>query len=226
MTQKMISPPKWPVEIIVAVAVTGFIVSGAAVLAFSRMDEWADMGLNEWGDFAAGVFAPVAFIWLATTVLLQRQDLQITQAALIHETELARLQADLLQRAQMDAAIRLIIHQLHSVLPSEAAGGNVPGIKAFPGSDEDLALIAVGSLVAREIRQSWIDEPVGSIGLARLMGREDFETLVGWLCNIGSSTEAVSPTMRLLIGEAELLTVLTDEPYYSAWIGKVKAALG
>ncbi|NGN40264.1 hypothetical protein G6N74_04245 [Mesorhizobium sp. CGMCC 1.15528] len=60
-------------------------------------------GANEVGDFLAGAFAPVAFIWLAAAVFMQRSELRAqleelasTRAALEAQTDEARKQAEFL----------------------------------------------------------------------------------------------------------------------------------
>lgn len=46
--------------------------------------EWIDGNkLNSLGDFLAGLFAPVAFLWLVVTVFLQKQELALTRQEMV-----------------------------------------------------------------------------------------------------------------------------------------------
>ena len=46
--------------------------------------EWIDHNkLNSLGDFLAGLFAPVAFLWLVVTVFLQKQELSLTRQEMV-----------------------------------------------------------------------------------------------------------------------------------------------
>ncbi|MBW8184453.1 hypothetical protein [Shewanella nanhaiensis] len=55
--------------------------------------KWSDvinLTLNEWGDFLAGVTAPLAFLWLIIGYGLQRKELKAnTEALLFQRNELA-----------------------------------------------------------------------------------------------------------------------------------------
>lgn len=57
--------------------------------------------LNEWGDFAAGVFAPIAFVWLVVAVVLQsielreqRKELALTRSEFKYNRDVMRAQAE------------------------------------------------------------------------------------------------------------------------------------
>jgi hypothetical protein len=57
--------------------------------------------LNEWGDFAAGVFAPIAFLWLVVAVMLQstelreqRWELILTRKEFEHNRDVMKAQAE------------------------------------------------------------------------------------------------------------------------------------
>jgi len=55
--------------------------------------------LNEWGDFFAGVFAPVAFLWLVLGYLQQGQELRLSTRALELQTQ--ELQQSVEQQRQL-----------------------------------------------------------------------------------------------------------------------------
>ena len=66
----------------------------AAALAWSQREAWPCMSLNEWGDFFAGVVAPLAFLWLIIGYLQQGDEvrsntetLQRQQAALERQVD-------------------------------------------------------------------------------------------------------------------------------------------
>lgn len=67
---------------VVATAITAiWLVAALVVLLSARVDHSAGgflqrLTANEWGDFLAGVFAPVAFFWLAAAVWLQARELR------------------------------------------------------------------------------------------------------------------------------------------------------
>lgn len=63
-----------------------------AWIAFRHPDTAANMKPNEWGDFFAGCFAPLAFLWLVLGYLQQGEELQLSTKALL-------LQADELHRS-------------------------------------------------------------------------------------------------------------------------------
>ncbi len=49
------------------------------------------MSPNEWGDFLAGLTAPMAFLWLIIGYMLQKQELRLSTEALgEQQVELAR----------------------------------------------------------------------------------------------------------------------------------------
>jgi hypothetical protein len=72
----------------------------AAVLAWSRRSAWSAITLNEWGDFFAGVVAPVAFLWLILGYLQQGEEVR-------SNTETLRLQQQALQQ-QVEGTAALV----------------------------------------------------------------------------------------------------------------------
>lgn len=59
-------------------------------LGFAKADE--ALTLNEAGDFAAGAFAPLAFIWLVAAVFLQQEQLKLQARELRASTKALRMQ--------------------------------------------------------------------------------------------------------------------------------------
>jgi len=64
----------------------------AVLLLLMETDKTRAMTPNEWGDFLAGVFAPLAFLWLVLGYMQQGDELRLS-------TEALRLQAEELRNA-------------------------------------------------------------------------------------------------------------------------------
>ena len=76
--------------------VIGLVVTGTWALAFAiviyfRAGDAIGMDLNEWGDFLAGAFAPLALFWLVIGYFQHGQELRLnTKALKMQEDELSR----------------------------------------------------------------------------------------------------------------------------------------
>lgn len=102
-------------------ATGGWLAAGLALIFFAG--NWCQgpgqCGLkpNEWGDVFAGLFAPVAFLWLVLGFVQQGQELQLsTKALMLQVDELKNTvehQRQLVEvtREQLEAAIRHEKHQ-------------------------------------------------------------------------------------------------------------------
>jgi len=60
-----------------AVGLTIIWVVGALVFLTVRSGEVAAMSPNEWGDFFAGVFSPIALLWLVLGYFQQGKELRL-----------------------------------------------------------------------------------------------------------------------------------------------------
>jgi len=69
----------------------GWIIVSLAVVWFTRA-KIPEMGPNEWGDFLAGMFAPLALLWLVLGYMQQGEELKLN-------TEALRLQAEELRNS-------------------------------------------------------------------------------------------------------------------------------
>lgn len=67
------------------------------ILLYSKWSEAISLSLNEWGDFLAGMTAPIAFIWLIVGYFLQRKELNQNTAALKEQSEELKLHAKYLK---------------------------------------------------------------------------------------------------------------------------------
>lgn len=64
----------------------------SVALVLWKRDTVGNLGLNDWGDFLAGVSAPIAFLWLVLGYLQQGDELKQNTAALRAQEEQLRLQ--------------------------------------------------------------------------------------------------------------------------------------
>lgn len=74
----------------------------AAYLLLGGASKWKSLLAsppNEFGDFLAGAFAPLAFLWLALTVWLQSRELRLQRKELQQNGEALRLQAEELRNS-------------------------------------------------------------------------------------------------------------------------------
>lgn len=68
---------------------TALYVGGAILIMGARFDELINLELNAIGDLSAGVFGPVAFLWLVLGYIQQGRELKISSKALqMQATEL------------------------------------------------------------------------------------------------------------------------------------------
>ena len=72
----------------------------AALLTLSRRSEWTSMSLDKWGEFFAGIVAPVVFLWLILGYLQQGEEVR-------SNTETLRLQQQALQQ-QVEGTAALV----------------------------------------------------------------------------------------------------------------------
>lgn len=77
---------------LIGIAASAIWIVGVAYLAFSDTSALIKMTPNEWGDFLAGSFAPLAFMWLVLGYLQQGDELRLS-------TEALRLQAEELRNS-------------------------------------------------------------------------------------------------------------------------------
>lgn len=106
-TRRKPKPTKW--EAIKKSRVWIFSASYLAILAFvlGPADIWEfvsnNADLNEVGDFLAGLFAPLALIWLIVAVITQRQELQETRDQARQAQRVIRKQLKFIKQQNIDA---------------------------------------------------------------------------------------------------------------------------
>jgi hypothetical protein len=94
---------------IAGLGLTVLWLTALAGLAYWKSDSLCTLTLNEWGDFLAGAFAPLAFLWLVVGYMQQGEELQ-------HSTDALRLQAHELQNSvnQQRELVEVTLLQLES----------------------------------------------------------------------------------------------------------------
>lgn len=91
-------------------ATIGYFIIIAITVAF-KFDCFINLELNELGDFLAGVFGPVAFLWLVLGFFQQGKELKISSSAL--QLQVKELQGSVEQQTRMASiAERSLIDQL------------------------------------------------------------------------------------------------------------------
>ena len=81
---------------------TALYVGATVLIMAARFDELICLKLNELGDLSAGVFGPVAFLWLVLGYIQQGRELQISSKALQMQT--AELKASVEQQTALAQA--------------------------------------------------------------------------------------------------------------------------
>ena len=67
-------------------ATAGWLIAGVVIFGFAG--DWSQsLKPNEWGDVFAGLFAPVAFLWLVLGFVQQGQELQLSTKALMLQVD-------------------------------------------------------------------------------------------------------------------------------------------
>ena len=62
------------------------------VIIFFNWKAASTLSLNEWGDFLAGITAPMAFLWLIIGYMLQSKELKMNTEALFEQSNELREQ--------------------------------------------------------------------------------------------------------------------------------------
>lgn len=92
-----------------AAHLTAVYIGGAIMVMATRFDELITLELNAIGDFSAGVFGPVAFLWLVLGYIQQGRELKISSTALQMQT--AELKASVEQQTALAMAQRESLRQ-------------------------------------------------------------------------------------------------------------------
>jgi hypothetical protein len=82
--------------------ITVVYVCAMVAMVWYKVDTLADLKLNEIGDFLAGIFGPIAFLWLVLGYLQQGRELRLSSEALLLQA--SELKASVEQQAIMAKA--------------------------------------------------------------------------------------------------------------------------
>lgn len=119
---------------------TALYLGLAAVLMNEKLGALADMPLNEIGDFLAGVFSPLAFLWLVLGFLQQGRELKASTDALTLQA--AELRASVLQQ---EALVRVSRQQHEEEVKARQAERQRNEMQAQPVLDIESAMVARSS---------------------------------------------------------------------------------
>lgn len=148
---------------------TALYVGGAFTIIGARFDELILLKLNEIGDLSAGVFGPVAFLWLVLGYVQQGRELKLSSKALQLQAEELRHSVDQQKEMvgiagrQLEAELEKILHEReqrkNSLLPNFKVAASVPTansqlnvsimLRNLGGLAEDVEVILGGKLVAQ-----------------------------------------------------------------------------
>ena len=92
----------------VAVALTIIWIVGALVFLTVRSGEVAVMSPNEWGDFFAGVFSPIALLWLVLGYFQQGKELRLQVEELRRSVE---QQKELASATKYEVELSRLFHE-------------------------------------------------------------------------------------------------------------------
>jgi len=103
--------------------ITVIYLLGVVAVAVFGWSKFSEMAPNEWGDFLAGTFGPIAFLWLVLGYLQQGQELRQNGEALkMQAEELAKSveqHKELVKASQDQVAVNreAFLHDLSSTFP-------------------------------------------------------------------------------------------------------------
>lgn len=100
-----------------------------AIIVAHKFDDFLCLKLNELGDFLAGAFGPVAFLWLVLGFLQQGRELKLSTDAL-------RLQAEEL-RASVEQQTKMVESQKITLDNHERSLDPLLVLQAIPGTHDE-----------------------------------------------------------------------------------------
>lgn len=111
-----------------ALGTVGYLLIIVLAVAF-KVEDFQELKLNELGDFLAGVFGPVAFLWLVLGFLQQGRELKLSTDAL-------RLQADEL-RASVEQQTMMVESQKATLDNHERSLDPLLVLQSIPGTHDE-----------------------------------------------------------------------------------------
>lgn len=91
-------------EVYLGVVLTVAYLGLFAFYYCNSSQSFLDLKLNEAGDLFAGLFAPLAFLWMVMAILLQRKELSLQREELASTNEQLKRQSDVLE-TQLETSI-------------------------------------------------------------------------------------------------------------------------
>ena len=173
---------------------TAVYIGGAITIMGAKFDELILLKLNEIGDLSAGIFGPVAFLWLVLGYVQQGRELKLSSEALqLQAKELKhsvdqqkemvgiagkQLQVELdkilFEREQRHSAL-LPKFKLSAVVPSASSNLNVSmTLKNLGGLAEDVEVLLVGQVVNKYLAMEDGSSNLVKFGLPRSDGVYEF----------------------------------------------------
>lgn len=143
------STEKTPRALLTAYGLTSIWMLLVAAFAWHKLPALSEAKPSEIGDFAAGVAAPLAFLWLAVAVFLQKEELSLQREEL-RESRRAQQKLALETSEAVNVSRQALSHQLSraedaelmsevkSLIAQIAAGTH--GLSYFVGEEEHLFL--------------------------------------------------------------------------------------
>ena len=71
----------------IGLVLTALWIILVGVIIYFNWKSALSLKLNEWGDFLAGITAPIAFLWLIIGYMLQSKELKMNTEALVQQAE-------------------------------------------------------------------------------------------------------------------------------------------
>ncbi|WP_312406522.1 hypothetical protein [Pseudomonas rhodesiae] len=104
---------------------TALYIGGAIMIISSRFDEIFTLGLNEIGDLLAGVFGPVAFLWLVLGYRQQGRELKLSSQSLTDQTVELRNSVENQKALAAISERQLLLNEKNAQLQNEQLSASV-----------------------------------------------------------------------------------------------------
>lgn len=152
-----------------ATHLTALYIGGAFLIIGAKFDELILLKLNEIGDLSAGVFGPVAFLWLVLGYVQQGRELKLSSEALQLQAKELKHSVDQQKEMvgiagrQLEAELEKILYEReqrsNALIPNFKVSASVPNsgpllnasimLKNVGGLAEDIEVILDGKQVIR-----------------------------------------------------------------------------
>lgn len=158
--------------IAMGVVITVAYLFVAALFLMCAKGSFGDLKLNEAGDFLAGVFAPLAFLWLVLGFLQQGKELRAQIEELRHTVEASRDQAKA-QKRNADVARLTALFELEKMSTDRIR----VSASALQQVLEDYASFTLNGIQVMRLFESWRRDHINEMKLSgnevKLFGRLD-----------------------------------------------------